>query len=119
MLGVHELRQRIDREPGLVVLDVRTAEDFVGEQGHIAGALNIPLEDLETRLDPLGDDPERPIAIVCRTDRRSAKAAGLLARRGFANARVVQGGMTAWNAAGWPVEERKVAGGAACAYRRS
>ena len=54
----------------------------------------------------VGDDPERPIAIVCRTDRRSAKAAALMARRGFADARVVRGGMTAWLAQGWPVEDR-------------
>jgi rhodanese-related sulfurtransferase len=103
MLEVDELRRRIASRADLMVLDVRTAEDFVGEQGHITGAVNIPLEVLEARIELLGDDPERPIAIVCRTDRRSAKAAGLLARRGFVDARVVQGGMTAWHAAGWPV----------------
>jgi uncharacterized membrane protein YdjX (TVP38/TMEM64 family) len=102
-LQVADLRQRIDAQPDLLLLDVRTAPDFVGEQGHIEGALNIPLEALEDRIDALGDDPERPIAIVCRTDRRSARAAALLAQHGFADARVVQGGMTAWNAAGGPV----------------
>ena len=105
MLRVEELKARADSKTGLI-LDVRTAADFVGEQGHIAGALNLPLEELEARLADFGDDPERPIAIVCRTDRRSAKAAALLARRGFADARVVRGGMTAWLAQGWPVEGR-------------
>ncbi len=103
MLPVEALRQRIDQEPNLLVLDVRTAEDFVGEQGHIDGALNLPLEALEDRIASLGEDLTRPIALVCRTDRRSAKAAALLARRGFSQVHVVQGGMTAWNAAGWPV----------------
>jgi rhodanese-related sulfurtransferase len=103
MLPVEALRQRIDQEPKLLVLDVRTAEDFVGEQGHIAGAVNLPLEALEDRFASLGDDLTRPIALVCRTDRRSAKAAALLARRGFSQVHVVHGGMTAWNAAGWPV----------------
>jgi uncharacterized membrane protein YdjX (TVP38/TMEM64 family) len=103
MIQVVDLRQRIETQPDLLVLDVRTAGDFVGEQGHIEGALNVPLEVLEERLEALGDDPERPIVLVCRTDRRSAKAAGLLARRGFAHVHVAQGGMTAWNAAGWPV----------------
>jgi uncharacterized membrane protein YdjX (TVP38/TMEM64 family) len=105
MLTVEELKARADSKTGLI-LDVRTAADFVGEQGHIAGALNLPLEKLEERLADVGDDPERPIAIVCRTDRRSAKAAALLARRGFADARVVRGGMTAWLAQDWPVEDR-------------
>ena len=86
------------------MLDVRTAADFDGEQGHIRGALNLPLEELPQRLADLGDDPERPIALVCRTDRRSAKAAALLAQRGFAQVQVVQGGMTAWLDHGWPVE---------------
>lgn len=103
MLSVGELRSRTDSGSGLV-LDVRSAADFVGEQGHIAGALNLPLEALEARLAELGDDPGIPIAIVCRTDRRSAKAAALLARRGYSDVRVVQGGMTAWLAEGWPVE---------------
>lgn len=105
MLTVGELKARADSNSGLI-LDVRTAADYVGEQGHIAGALNLPLEELEARLAEVGDDPERPIAIVCRTDRRSAKAAALMARRGFADARVVRGGMTAWLAQGWPVEDR-------------
>ena len=103
MLPVEALRQRIEQQPHLLVLDVRTAEDFVGEQGHIDGALNVPLEALEDRISSLGEDLTRPIALVCRTDRRSAKAAALLARRGFSQVHVVQGGMTAWNAAGWPV----------------
>ncbi len=103
MLTVEELKGRADSRKGLI-LDVRTAADFVGEQGHIAGALNLPLEQLAQRVDALGEDPERPIAIVCRTDRRSAKAAALLAQQGFADARVVRGGMTAWLEQGWPVE---------------
>jgi uncharacterized membrane protein YdjX (TVP38/TMEM64 family) len=105
MLGVEELKRRVDGQQDLLVLDVRTTADFVGEQGHIAGATNIPLETLDARLDELTVDLERPIALVCCTDRRSAKAAALLARRGFADVHVVQGGMTAWLGNGWPVED--------------
>jgi uncharacterized membrane protein YdjX (TVP38/TMEM64 family) len=103
--GVEELKRRLDEQEDLLLLDVRTTADFVGEQGHIAGATNIPLEALESRLDELTADLERPIALVCRTDRRSAKAAALLARRGFADVHVVQGGMTAWLGNSWPVED--------------
>jgi uncharacterized membrane protein YdjX (TVP38/TMEM64 family) len=106
LLDVDELKARVDRGEGLV-LDVRAAADFDGEQGHIRGAVNVPLEVLAGRLAEVGDNPERPIAIVCRTDRRSAKAAALLAQRGFADARVVRGGMTAWGARGWPVERNR------------
>ena len=103
-MQVTELKSRLDAGAPLLVLDVRTAADFDGDQGHISGALNLPLEDLPSRLDALGTDPERPIALICRTDRRSAKAAALLVQRGFARVQVVQGGMTAWLANGWPSE---------------
>jgi len=101
-IDIPELKQRIDAGNTLV-LDVRTAEDFVDEQGHIASALNIALEDLPQRLDELSGHVDKPIAIVCRTDRRSAKAALVLARQGFHNVHVVDGGMTKWNEAGLPV----------------
>lgn len=99
-----ELKRLLDERADILVVDVRTAEDFIGEQGHIAAATNIPLEALKSRLPLLAADRNRPIALVCRTDRRSAKAAKLLARHGFADVRVVQGGMTAWLDNGWPVE---------------
>ncbi|WP_349681056.1 VTT domain-containing protein [Thiocapsa sp. UBA6158] len=105
MLPIEGLKRRLDAaREDVLVLDVRAHEDFVGEQGHIPGALNIPLESLPERIEALGSDLERPIALVCRTDRRSAKAAALLAGRGFGQVQVVQGGMTAWLANGWPVE---------------
>jgi uncharacterized membrane protein YdjX (TVP38/TMEM64 family)/rhodanese-related sulfurtransferase len=103
-LTVHGLKRRLDAGESLLVLDVRTPADFDGEQGHICGALNLPLEHLPERLAEIGHDPERPIALVCRTDRRSAKAAGLLAQRGFAQVQVVRGGMTAWLGQGWSSE---------------
>ena len=108
MLEVDELKRRLDAQEDMLVRDVRTAADFAGEQDHLANARNLPLEELAERLDELGEDTERPIAIICRTDRRSAKAAALLARRGFANVRVVRGGMTAWLERGWPTERSHV-----------
>ncbi len=106
MLAVEELKRRLDAQEDLLVVDVRTAADYVGEQGHLAAARSLPLEELADRLDELGEDPARPIAIVCRTDCRSAKAAALLTRRGFTQVQVVRGGMTAWRKEGWPTERR-------------
>jgi len=105
MLGVNELKQRLDSGEEILVLDVRTVADFGGEQGHLASARNIPVEDLAQHLDELQGYLERPIAIVCRTDKRSAKAAQLLTRRGFADVHVVRGGMTCWNEQGYPVQQ--------------
>ncbi len=103
MLAFEDFRRRLDANKDLLVLDVRPAEAFSGELGHIDGAVNIPLEDLQRRMEELGDYLERPVAIVCRTDRMSAKAALLLTEEGFADVHVVRGGMTKWNEAGLPV----------------
>jgi uncharacterized membrane protein YdjX (TVP38/TMEM64 family)/rhodanese-related sulfurtransferase len=103
MMETDEFRRRRETEKDLLVLDVRTAEDFVGQQGHIDGAVNIPVEELKRRMAELGDHLAHPVAIVCRTDRRSARAALLLTEEGFADVHVVRGGMTKWIEAGLPV----------------
>ena len=107
MLPIESLKQQLDAGEDVLLLDVRTAADFTGEQGHIAGALSLPLEVLSAQLaEPaeLADHKQRPIRLVCRTDRRSAQAARLLAEAGYSDVRVIRGGMTAWQAKGWPVK---------------
>lgn len=101
-IDIPELKKRID-DNSTLVLDVRTAGDFIGEQGHIDCAVNIAVEELPERMNELTEYIERPVAIVCRTDKRSAKAALLLAEEGFHDVHVVRGGMTKWIEAGLPV----------------
>lgn len=103
MLAVDELKRRLDAGEKLLLLDVRSAADFAGEKGHVAGALNIPLEELAARQGELESRREQPVLLVCTTDRRSSKAAAQLAAAGFAKVQVVQGGMSAWRERGWPV----------------
>ena len=107
MLPVADLKRQLDAGADVLLLDVRPAADFTGEQGHIAGARNLPLEELPARLAELEDRKTRAIRLLCRTDRRSAQAARLLAEAGFTDARVIRGGMTAWRANGWPAEDAK------------
>jgi len=73
-LDIPALRARLD--DGTVVLDVRDANDYAA--GHIAGARNIPLPELKNRLQKLEDWRDRPVAVVCRTDKRSAQAVQML-----------------------------------------
>jgi len=63
----------------LVFLDVRTPEEY--HSGHIADAINIPLAELDTRLNEL--DTSLPIVIYCRSGRRSSMAYQILKRNGF------------------------------------
>lgn len=103
MLEVAELKRQLDAGEDVLLLDVRTAAEFTGDLGHIPRARSLPLEELPQRLTELDDHKQRPVRLICRTDRRSAQAARLLADAGFADARVIRGGMTAWRAHGWPV----------------
>jgi rhodanese-related sulfurtransferase len=102
MLAVDELKRRLDAGEKLLLLDVRSAADFAGEKGHIAGALNIPLEELAARQGELESRREQPVLLVCTTDRRSSKAAAQLAAAGFVQVHVV-GGIERWRERGWPV----------------
>jgi len=101
-----ELKQRLDNNEDFLLLDVRTADDYVGEQGHIAGSTLVPLEELEQRIDEIGDFLEKPVITICRTDRKSAKAAQLLAKKGFADVHVARMGMTNWIKNGYVIEKQ-------------
>ena len=104
MLDIPQLKQRLDAGEDVLVLDVRTPEDFAGEQGHIDIAINIPVEQLADRLAEISDYQERPVVTICRTDRKSATAAQILAQNGFADVHIARMGMTAWNKQGYEVQ---------------
>jgi uncharacterized membrane protein YdjX (TVP38/TMEM64 family)/rhodanese-related sulfurtransferase len=95
-IDADRLMHQLQREPGLLVIDVRGADEFNGPLGHIRSARNIPLAEMAARRAELQGWKTRGLTLVCRTDKRSAKAAALLAEAGFANVRILRGGMEAW-----------------------
>jgi len=88
---------------GPKLIDVRGPDEFGGELGHIEGAMNIPLDALPGRLTELASFRNESLALVCRTQMRSAKAAGLLREAGFPRVSVLRGGMQEWNRRGLPI----------------
>jgi rhodanese-related sulfurtransferase len=103
LVGPAALRdwQRAGRAPTIV--DVRGADEYAA--GHLPGARHVPAGELAQRL---GELPrERPVVTYCtmrhRGDSRSERAAALLRARGY-DARALDGGLPAWEAAGQPVE---------------
>lgn len=80
-------------------IDVRTVEEF--KQGHIQGARLIPVDVL---ADHLADVPkDKQVYVYCHSGTRSARAAKLLADKGFKNIENVVGGIEAWKSAGYEV----------------
>ena len=105
LLGYEELKpldlvQMINRvEP--LLLDVRNDDEFSG--GHLASARHIPLEQLAERQEELQAYRDRPIVVYCRSGQRSARAATLLKKKGFARLYKLAGGMLAWQNSSLPV----------------
>jgi rhodanese-related sulfurtransferase len=91
---------------GSPIVDVREPEEFA--DGHIPGAVNIPLGRLEVEVDthPAVVERalrERPVVVYCLSGGRSARAAATLHRRGFTNPVSLAGGILAWAGDGHPV----------------
>lgn len=91
----------LDKDDQLLIIDVRLAYEFNGDLGHIPGALNLELAKLHEKLDALGDQldayKDEAIVVVCRTSKRSPKAARILFQHGFRNISILKGGMQEWN----------------------
>ena len=85
---------RSERRP--LVIDVREPEEFVGELGHIEGAILVPMDALEHRLPKLAGYVDQKIVVVCRAGARSATATAMLQRAGFSDVENLTGGMLAW-----------------------
>jgi uncharacterized membrane protein YdjX (TVP38/TMEM64 family)/rhodanese-related sulfurtransferase len=103
-----ELKHRLDEGAPVAVIDVRGPDEFTGALGHIAGARNIPIAELNSRLAELSGLEGSPVVLVCRTDKRSAVAARSLRVAGFCQVNVLHQGMERWNEAGLPVADRIV-----------
>jgi sulfur dioxygenase len=98
------LAARLGAAPKPLLLDVREPEEFVGELGHIEGAILVPLDALEHRLPKLAGYLDREVVTVCRAGARSATAGAILRRAGFRRVENLSGGMLAWTAAGLAVQ---------------
>jgi glyoxylase-like metal-dependent hydrolase (beta-lactamase superfamily II) len=86
----------------LQIVDVRDEDEFAGPLGHIANARLLPLGDLEKRAAEL--TKERPVVTVCRAGARSAQAATILKKAGFAKVANMAGGMLRWRAQNLPAQ---------------
>lgn len=100
------LADSLKREPETIIVDVRGPDEFHGPLGHVANALNLPVGELPNRMMEINALKDKPVILVCRTDKRSANAAALLRESGFRDVHVLRGGMERWNESDLPVERR-------------
>jgi rhodanese-related sulfurtransferase len=96
-----QVTQLINRDEAQLI-DVRDKNDFT--QGHIITAINMPFSQLSEKLQAL--DKNKLTIIICTLGQRAQKAAILLKEQGFANIAILEGGLTAWRGANFPVVKK-------------
>ena len=101
-LSPQDMVQLMNREKA-VVIDVCEPDEFA--QGHVIGAKNLPLGDLEAKLAQVVKNKSIPVVMVCQVGARSARAAATAQKLGYENAQSLAGGLKAWQAANMPVEK--------------
>ena len=101
-LTANEAVLLINREKAVVV-DVCETEEFA--QGHVGGAKNVPLSQLETRLPEVVKNKGLPLILVCATGARANRALATAKKLGYEKAQVLGGGLKSWKTANLPVEK--------------
>lgn len=100
---VYDLKARLDwGKPALTIIDIRERSEFLFS--HISGAINMPLPELVDRV-RVALEPSRDIYLYSDADEDTAAAAELLRQSGFRNVSELQGGLPAWKAMGFPIEQ--------------
>jgi glyoxylase-like metal-dependent hydrolase (beta-lactamase superfamily II)/rhodanese-related sulfurtransferase len=102
-MSLAELNKRIGgNSRDFIILDVREKDGF--NAGHIPGAVHLPRGQMELRVNSVLPDPTIRIITCCEFGKISTLAAATLRDMGFCRATALDGGMTAWREAGYPVE---------------
>jgi rhodanese-related sulfurtransferase len=86
-----------------VVIDVCEPDEFA--RGHVIGAKNLPLGQLEDKLSQVVKNKSTHVVMVCQVGARSARAAATARKLGFENVQSLSGGLRAWTAASMPTEK--------------
>lgn len=94
--------QLINRERAVVV-DVREPEEFAA--GHVTGAKNVPLDQLEQKLPTAVKNKSLPLLLICATGARAQRAVATAKKLGYEQAQAVAGGLKSWKDANLPVEK--------------
>jgi rhodanese-related sulfurtransferase len=94
--------QLMNREKA-VVIDVCEPDEFA--RGHVIGAKNLPLAQIDEKLPQWVKNKSTPVIMVCQVGARSSRAAAAARKLGYENAHSLSGGLRAWVAASMPTEK--------------
>ncbi len=101
-ISADELAGRIRSDMPPLVLDVRTRDEYA--KGHIPGAINVPHDELATRIAELPTAKSREIVVHCQSGRRAQLAEATLREAGYSNVRDLSGHWREWQVSELPTE---------------
>ena len=99
--GVNVKQAQSMSSQGALLLDVREPSEYAAI--HAPHAKLIPWGEVGSRLSEIDAYKDKPVAVICRSGRRSAQAVAILQKAGFTQVVNVQGGTNAWEQAGLEV----------------
>lgn len=88
-----------------LVIDVRSSGEF--KNGHIKGAKNVPIAELDKKLDNLCPDKNNTVLVYCNSGHTSTKAMRILKSSGYEKINNLEGGILAWKDANLPLSKKK------------
>ena len=88
-ISAEELHDRLAHGANIQLLDVRTRREFA--HGHIAGAVNVPIQSFRAELSYLDLDGSKPVVTICKTAHRSPAATRVLRAQGFEAVQLAKG----------------------------
>jgi rhodanese-related sulfurtransferase len=100
-IAAADICQYIEKHPTAILLDVRTKLEFEGKAdpnfGTLQNAINIPIQELESRITELNKYKNKEIVVFCSHSHRSPRASYILTQNGFSKVSNMSGGMSVMN----------------------
>ena len=102
-ITVDELFDRLNSDPPVLLIDVRSTEDYAGGYGHIPDAVSIPMLELESNVEGLSPYKDSEIITMCPGGGLSLVAIDILTEAGFKDVKSLKGGTDEWHEKGYPI----------------
>lgn len=90
-IDYNTIQDMIKNDSNIILLDVRTIQEF--KEGHLLGALNLPLGELKNKVSLLIPNHGQTIIVYCQMGGRSKKATNILNKMGYTNVYNLKGGL--------------------------
>lgn len=100
---VDELKASLDSKEDVLLLDVRTPEEF--GRNRLKGAINLPIDQVSEKALSVIPDKNRKVYVYCLSGSRSVHGVDMMKKLGYTSVYNVASGLLAWRANHFPVEE--------------